>query len=118
MLVTGPNMGGKSCYMRQVALISLMAQVGSYVPAQSARLSILDGIYTRMGATDEIFSGRSSLMVEIGETADIMRTASDRSLVILDELGRGTSTHDGVAIATASLQYFLNQVRRNLVFRD
>ncbi|RXG51223.1 DNA mismatch repair protein Msh3 [Armadillidium vulgare] len=116
MLVTGPNMGGKSCYMRQVALISLMAQIGSYVPAESARISVLDGIYTRMGATDEIYSGKSSLMVEIGETSDIMRVATHKSLVILDELGRGTSTHDGVALATASLDFFLNKIKCLTIF--
>ncbi|KAB7498210.1 DNA mismatch repair protein Msh3 [Armadillidium nasatum] len=115
-LVTGPNMGGKSCYMRQVALISLMAQIGSYVPAESARISVLDGIYTRMGATDEIYSGKSSLMVEIGETSDIMRVATHKSLVILDELGRGTSTHDGVALATASLDFFLNKIKCLTIF--
>ncbi|KAK8376623.1 hypothetical protein O3P69_009914 [Scylla paramamosain] len=110
MLVTGPNMGGKSCYMRQVALIALMAQMGSFVPAESVEMTILDGIYTRMGAADEIFSGRSTFMVEVGETADIMREATKDSLVILDELGRGTSTHDGVAVAMAVLDHFLNRV--------
>lgn len=110
MLVTGPNMGGKSCYMRQVALIALMAQMGSFVPAESVDMTILDGIYTRMGAADEIFSGRSTFMVEVGETADIMREATKDSLVILDELGRGTSTHDGVAVAMAVLDHFLNRV--------
>ncbi|XP_064107017.1 DNA mismatch repair protein Msh3-like [Macrobrachium nipponense] len=116
MLVTGPNMGGKSCYMRQVALIALMSQIGSYVPADSVKMSILDAIYTRMGAADEIYSGRSTFMVEVGETADIMREATSHSLVILDELGRGTSTHDGVAIAMASLDYFLNKVKCLTIF--
>ncbi|KAG7154788.1 DNA mismatch repair protein Msh3-like [Homarus americanus] len=107
MLVTGPNMGGKSCYMRQVALIALMTQIGSYVPAESVEI---------MGATDEIFSGRSTFMVEVGETADIMQEATTNSLVILDELGRGTSTHDGVAVAMAALDYFLNQVKCLTIF--
>lgn len=116
MLVTGPNMGGKSCYMRQVALIALMAQIGSYVPADDVEMSILDAVYTRMGAADEIYTGRSTFMVELGETADIMREATSHSLVILDELGRGTSTHDGVAVAMASLDYFLNQVKCLTIF--
>lgn len=116
MLVTGPNMGGKSSYMRQVALIALMAQVGSFVPAESACISVLDAIYTRMGATDEIYTGRSTFMVEVGETADIMAEATEKSLVILDELGRGTSTHDGVAVAMAALDYFLNKIKCLTIF--
>lgn len=116
MLVTGPNMGGKSCYMRQVALIALMSQIGSYVPAVSVEMSVLDAIYTRMGAADEIYTGRSTFMVEVGETADIMKEATTNSLVILDELGRGTATHDGVAIAMAALDYFLNQVKCLTIF--
>nr|XP_045583602.1 DNA mismatch repair protein Msh3-like [Procambarus clarkii]XP_045583603.1 DNA mismatch repair protein Msh3-like [Procambarus clarkii]XP_045583604.1 DNA mismatch repair protein Msh3-like [Procambarus clarkii]XP_045583605.1 DNA mismatch repair protein Msh3-like [Procambarus clarkii]XP_045583606.1 DNA mismatch repair protein Msh3-like [Procambarus clarkii] len=116
MLVTGPNMGGKSCYMRQVALIALMSQTGSYVPAESVEMSILDAIYTRMGAADEIYTGRSTFMVEVGETADIMHEATTNSLVILDELGRGTSTHDGVAVAMAALDFFLNQVKCLTIF--
>lgn len=116
MLVTGPNMGGKSCYMRQVALIALMAQTGSYVPADSVEMSLLDAIYTRMGAADEIYTGRSTFMVEVGETADIMHEATTNSLVILDELGRGTSTHDGVAIAMGALDFFLNQVKCLTIF--
>ncbi|XP_076055515.1 DNA mismatch repair protein Msh3-like [Oratosquilla oratoria] len=116
MLVTGPNMGGKSCYMRQVALLALMAQVGSFVPAESMHLSVLDGIYTRMGASDEIYSGRSTFMVEVGETSDIMKQATNKSLVILDELGRGTSTHDGVAIAMGTLEYFLKETKCLTIF--
>ncbi|CAL4122937.1 unnamed protein product, partial [Meganyctiphanes norvegica] len=116
MLVTGPNMGGKSSYMRQVALIALMSQTGSFVPAESACISVLDAIYTRMGATDEIYTGRSTFMVEVGETADIMVEATGKSLVILDELGRGTSTHDGVAVAMASLDYFLNEIKCLTIF--
>ncbi|PWA85706.1 DNA mismatch repair protein [Artemisia annua] len=115
-IVTGPNMGGKSCYIRQVALIAIMAQVGSFVPASSARLHVVDGIYTRMGASDSIQQGRSTFLEELGEASHILQTCTDRSLVILDELGRGTSTHDGVAIAYATLQYLLEQKRCMVLF--
>lgn len=111
MIVTGPNMGGKSSYIRQVALIAIMAQVGSFVPAASARLGILDAIFTRMGAEDEIFRGRSTFMVELQEAGEILAVATERSLIIMDELGRGTSTHDGMAIAYATLHYLITQVR-------
>ncbi|KAF2098751.1 DNA mismatch repair protein MSH3 [Rhizodiscina lignyota] len=104
LLITGPNMGGKSSYVRQIALISIMGQIGSYVPASSAELGILDAVYTRMGAQDNMMKGESTFMVELSETADILKQAGRRSLVILDELGRGTSTHDGVAIAEAVLR--------------
>ncbi|GAU15437.1 hypothetical protein TSUD_44740 [Trifolium subterraneum] len=113
-IVTGPNMGGKSCYVRQVALITLMAQVGSFVPASSAKLYVLDGIYTRMGASDSIQLGRSTFLEELSETSHILHRCTGRSLVILDELGRGTSTHDGMAIAYATLHYLLKQ-RKSLV---
>ena len=111
MLITGPNMGGKSSYVRQVALISIMAQIGSYVPADSAKLGLLDAVYTRMGASDNIMAGESTFMVELSETADILKQSTPRSLVILDELGRGTSTHDGVAIAEAVLDYIVREKR-------
>ncbi|KAK6179331.1 hypothetical protein SNE40_011718 [Patella caerulea] len=111
MIITGPNMGGKSSYIRQVGLLCMMAQIGSYIPADSAHLSIIDAIYTRMGAADEIFKGRSTFMVELQEASYIMKEATSKSLVILDELGRGTSTHDGLAIAHAALQYFINDVK-------
>ncbi|XP_034152362.1 DNA mismatch repair protein Msh3 isoform X3 [Esox lucius] len=110
MIITGPNMGGKSSYIRQVALLCIMAQVGSYVPATEASLGILDGIYTRMGASENIYKGRSTFMEELTETSEIVAQASERSLVILDELGRGTSTHDGTAIAYATLEYFIREV--------
>uniref|UniRef100_A0A8C4NFC8 MutS homolog 3 (E. coli) n=1 Tax=Eptatretus burgeri TaxID=7764 RepID=A0A8C4NFC8_EPTBU len=110
MIVTGPNMGGKSSYIRQVALIAIMAQMGSFVPAESAHLGILRAIHTRMGASDDIYHGRSTFMEELTEASAILRTASHDSLVILDELGRGTSTHDGVAIAYATLEYFICEV--------
>ncbi|KAL3417927.1 DNA mismatch repair protein msh3-like protein [Phlyctema vagabunda] len=111
LLITGANMGGKSSYVRQVALISIMAQIGSYVPADSARLGLLDAIYTRMGAFDSIFTAQSTFMVELSETATILKSATPRSLVILDELGRGTSTHDGVAIAGAVLDWVVRETR-------
>eukprot|EP00669_Euglena_mutabilis_P013473 TRINITY_DN8442_c0_g1_i1.p2 TRINITY_DN8442_c0_g1~~TRINITY_DN8442_c0_g1_i1.p2 ORF type:complete len:266 (+),score=65.27 TRINITY_DN8442_c0_g1_i1:977-1774(+) len=116
MVITGPNMGGKSSYIRQVALIVLMAQIGTYVPAASARVGVFDAIYARMGARDDLVHGQSTFMVELQETSDILRRATDRSLVILDELGRGTSTHDGVAIAHATLEHLLTEVRSALLF--
>jgi DNA mismatch repair protein MSH3 len=109
LLITGPNMGGKSSYVRSVALISIMAQIGSYVPATSASLPLLDAVYTRMGALDNLMRGESTFMVELSETSDILRQATSRSLVILDELGRGTSTHDGVAIAEAVLRELVSR---------
>ncbi|KAL0738972.1 hypothetical protein Bca4012_015182 [Brassica carinata] len=115
-IITGPNMGGKSCYIRQVALISIMAQVGSFVPASFAKLHVLDGVFTRMGATDSIQHGRSTFLEELSEASHIIRTCSSRSLVIIDELGRGTSTHDGVAIAYATLQHLLVEKRCLVLF--
>uniref|UniRef100_A0A8D0G6W9 DNA mismatch repair protein MSH3 n=1 Tax=Sphenodon punctatus TaxID=8508 RepID=A0A8D0G6W9_SPHPU len=110
MIITGPNMGGKSSYIKQVALITVMAQIGSYVPAEESAVGIVDGIFTRMGAADNIYKGRSSFMEELTDTAEIIRKATPRSLVILDELGRGTSTHDGIAIAYATLEHFIRDV--------
>ncbi|XP_056888147.1 DNA mismatch repair protein Msh3 isoform X1 [Takifugu flavidus] len=116
MIITGPNMGGKSSYIRQVALICLMAQMGSYVPASQAQLGILDGIYVRMGASDNIFQRRSTFMEELSEASEIVSRATERSLVILDELGRGTSTHDGIAIAHATLEHFIRDVKALTLF--
>lgn len=109
MLVTGPNMGGKSSYVRSVALIAIMAQIGSFVPANSAELGILDAVFTRMGAFDNMMKGESTFMVELSETSDILKLASERSLVVLDELGRGTSTHDGMAIASSVLDWLVRE---------
>lgn len=111
LLVTGPNMGGKSSYVRSVALIAIMAQIGSYVPADSATLGITDAVFTRMGAYDNLTAGESTFMVELSETSDILKLATSRSLVVLDELGRGTSTHDGVAIAGAVLDYLVRDLK-------
>ena len=104
-IITGPNMAGKSTYMRQVALIVLMAQMGSFVPASAARIGIVDKLFTRIGASDDLASGQSTFMVEMNEVADILKNATPRSLLILDEIGRGTSTFDGMAIAKAVLEY-------------
>uniref|UniRef100_A0A8C0AR61 DNA mismatch repair protein MSH3 n=1 Tax=Buteo japonicus TaxID=224669 RepID=A0A8C0AR61_9AVES len=116
MIITGPNMGGKSSYIKQVALITVMAQIGSYVPAEESTIGVVDGIFTRMGAADNIYKGRSTFMEELTDTAEIIRKATSRSLVILDELGRGTSTHDGIAIAYATLEHFIRDVESLTLF--
>ena len=105
LLITGPNMGGKSTYLRQAAMLVLMAQMGSFVPAQSLRMGLVDRIYTRIGASDNVARGRSTFMVEMTETATILNTASNRSLILLDEMGRGTATFDGLSLAWATVEY-------------
>ncbi len=116
MLLTGPNMGGKSTYLRQTALIVILAQMGSFVPARSARLTVVDRVFTRIGASDNLARGRSTFMVEMTETAAILHTATARSLILLDEVGRGTSTYDGLAIAWAAVEYLHARVRAKTLF--
>ncbi|WP_277553616.1 DNA mismatch repair protein MutS [Halobaculum limi] len=116
LIVTGPNMSGKSTYMRQCALVSLLAQTGSFVPAESATLPIVDGVYTRVGALDELAQGRSTFMVEMQELSNILHSATEESLVILDEVGRGTATYDGISIAWAATEYLHNEVRAKTLF--
>ncbi len=115
-VLTGPNMGGKSTYLRQAALIVIMAQMGSFVPARSARLGIVDRVFTRIGASDNLARGRSTFMVEMTETAAILHTATARSLILLDEVGRGTSTYDGLAIAWAAIEYLHSHVHAKTLF--
>lgn len=116
MLITGPNMAGKSTIMRQVALIQVMAQIGSFVPAQSARLSICDALFARVGASDDMATKRSTFMVEMTETASILHNATKTSLIILDEIGRGTSTYDGLSIAQAVLEHIHDSVQSRTLF--
>ena len=116
LIITGPNMGGKSTYLRQAALAVLMAQMGSFVPARSARLGVVDRIFTRIGAADNLARGRSTFMVEMTETAAILNTATPRSLILLDEVGRGTATYDGLAIAWAAIEYIHANTRAKTLF--
>ncbi len=116
LLLTGPNMAGKSTYLRQVALITLLAQIGSFVPARSVRLGLADRIFTRVGAEDDIASGKSTFMIEMEETATILHHATRHSLIILDEIGRGTSTYDGLAIARAVVEHLHNQLGARTLF--
>jgi DNA mismatch repair protein MutS len=116
MILTGPNMAGKSTVLRQVGLIQLMAQVGSFVPARAARVGIVDRIFTRVGASDNLVRGQSTFMVEMNETAAILHAATPRSLVLLDEIGRGTSTWDGLSVATATTEHLHDQVGCKTIF--
>ena len=116
MIITGPNMAGKSTYMRQVALLTLMTQIGSFIPASSANISPVDRIFTRIGASDDLVSGQSTFMVEMNEVAQILHFATENSLIILDEVGRGTSTFDGMSIARAVIEYIDKKIRAKTLF--
>ena len=116
IILTGPNMAGKSTYMRQNALISIMAQMGSFVPASYAKIGIIDKIFTRIGASDDLSTGQSTFMVEMLETANILNFATDKSLILLDEIGRGTSTYDGVAIAWSVCEFLAEKVKARTIF--
>lgn len=116
MLITGPNMAGKSLYMRQVALISIMAHMGSFVPAKSARIGLIDKVFTRVGASDDLSTGRSTFMVEMSEVSQILDNATDSSLILLDEIGRGTSTYDGLSIAWAVIEYLAQKSSAKVLF--
>jgi DNA mismatch repair protein MutS len=116
LILTGPNMAGKSTYIRQVALLTLMAQIGSWVPAKEAEIGLADRIFTRVGASDDLSRGQSTFMVEMNETANITNNATERSLVILDEIGRGTSTFDGLSIAWSVAEYLHDEVKARTLF--
>ena len=116
MILTGPNASGKSCYLRQIGLIQIMAQIGSWVPAQTARLSIADRIFTRVGAVDDLAAGQSTFMVEMSETAYILHQATDRSLVLLDEIGRGTATFDGLSLAWSVSEFLAEKLKSRAIF--
>ena len=116
LMITGPNMGGKSTYMRQIALITLLAHTGCFVPAATANISLVDRIFTRMGSSDDLAGGRSTFMVEMTETANILNNATEKSLVLMDEVGRGTSTFDGLSLAWSAVDYLANTLKCNVLF--
>jgi DNA mismatch repair protein MutS len=115
-VITGPNMGGKSTYLRQAALLAILAQMGSFLPAESALMPLVDRVFTRIGAADNLARGRSTFMVEMTETAVILNTATARSLIVLDEIGRGTSTYDGLALAWAVVEHIHKRIRAKTLF--
>ncbi len=115
-LITGPNMAGKSTYIRQIALIIILAQMGSFIPAKEAKIGVVDRIFTRIGAWDDISSGESTFLVEMKEVGNILSHATERSLIILDEVGRGTSTYDGISIAWAIVEYIHNKIKAKTLF--
>jgi DNA mismatch repair protein MutS len=115
-VITGPNMGGKSTYLRQAALLAILAQMGSFIPADSALMPLVDRVFTRIGAADNLARGRSTFMVEMTETAVILNTATSRSLIVLDEIGRGTSTYDGLALAWAVVEHIHRHIRAKTLF--
>jgi len=116
LIITGPNMGGKSTYMRQTALITLLAQIGSYVPAQICTIGLVDRIFTRIGSSDDLAGGRSTFMVEMTETANILNNATNKSLVLMDEIGRGTSTYDGLSLAWACVEHIAHNLKALTLF--
>ena len=116
IVLTGPNASGKSCYLRQIGVIQLLAQIGSWVPAASAAIGLTDRIFTRVGAVDDLAAGQSTFMVEMAETANILHHASERSLVLLDEIGRGTATFDGLSIAWAVSEHLAGDLKARTVF--
>jgi DNA mismatch repair protein MutS len=115
-LITGPNMAGKTTVMREMAIIQFLAQIGSFVPAKKAEINLCDALFSRLGASDDILRGQSTFMVEMTETAEILRHATSRSLIIIDEIGRGTSTYDGLSIAWALVEYFIHQTKALTLF--
>ena len=116
IILTGPNSSGKSCYLRQIGVIQLLAQAGSFVPATSAQIGIADRIFTRVGAVDDLATGQSTFMVEMNETANILNHATEKSLILLDEVGRGTSTFDGLSIAWAIAEYLSEEIGGKTIF--